>query len=88
MFEYLRTNKYLQSLNLASCYINNDIMTSIGKALLTNEVLTSLNLRANKVDQDGIKDFCIACTDNKNLKLRIFDLSSNKLNDESGVKLA
>ena len=63
-------------------------MTSIGKALLTNDKLSSLILRGNKIEMSGLTDFFKACSENKQMKLKILDLSSNKLSDECGPKLA
>ena len=73
---------------MSQSYLSNELMSSISKALLTNDKLSTLILRGNKIDSEGLKEFFTACTDNKNIQLKIVDLSSNKLNDETGVRIA
>jgi hypothetical protein len=59
-------------------------MKAIGRGLWFNDKLSTLVLRGNKIEHHGLHDFIDACTENKNLSLKILDLSSNLINDEGG----
>lgn len=63
-------------------------MSAIGKGLSFNEKLNTLILKGNKIESEGLTEFIVACQQNKNLKLKILDLSSNKIGDEGGILLA
>ena len=86
--EYLRVSKCIQTLSLNYCQIGNEVATAIGKGLQSNERLEVLSLKHNNIRADGMYEIVDALKDNHYLKIRILDLSSNKLNDAIGTKLA
>lgn len=57
----LSCSKYLVTLSLANCGIGKDVMLAIGEGLFKNTKLQNLNLRANRVKMNGIKEFVRSC---------------------------
>lgn len=73
----LSCSKFLQHLSLASCGVGKDIMLAIGEGLFKNQKLQVLNLRANRIKINGIKELVRSCFQNAKLPLRQIDLSQN-----------
>lgn len=55
-------------------------MKAIGKGLMCNDKLETLQLRGNGLEEESILELVDALESNKDLKLKILDLSSNRLN--------
>lgn len=87
MTDFLKHSKSLEYLSLIGCGVSNCLMNSIGKGLQSNEKLNTLILRSNHIYDEGLQELAIAMGENKNLKLRCLDFSSNKINEEGGILL-
>lgn len=79
--EYLRVSKHLSSLSLNYCSIGNEVMNAIGKGLQNNNNLEVLSLKHNHITEAGMAELINALSDNRYIKLKQIDLSSNKISD-------
>ena len=86
--EYLRVNKSLRVLSMNTCNMSNEMMNAIGKGLQMNDHLESLSLKHNMISDEGMVEAIKAFSENKHIKIKALDLSSNKLSDACGVQLA
>ncbi|CDW88755.1 leucine rich repeat family protein [Stylonychia lemnae] len=68
--------------------LGKELMKAIGRGLMCNEKLDTLLLKGNHLEEESILDLIDALESNKDLRLKILDLSSNRLNDKSGLQLA
>lgn len=55
-------------------------MMAIGKGMMVNDKVDTLLLKGNHIDGESLEDLMEAFEKNKNLKVRILDLSSNRIN--------
>ena len=86
--EYLRINKSLKVVSMNNCSINNEMMAAIGRGLQMNDQMETLSLKHNMIGDEGMVEAIKAFQENKLLKVKTLDLSSNKLSDACGVQLA
>ena len=86
--EYLRINKSLKVVSMNNCSINNEIMAAIGRGLQMNDQLETLSVKHNMIGDDGMVEAIKAFQENKQLKIKTLDLSSNKISGACGVQLA
>lgn len=84
--EYIRVSKNLRSLSLNGCQLGNEAAASLAKGLTVNTTLESLFLRGNnlaEVDEEGpslgFDELVSSIEGNKCLRLKVLDLSSNKI---------
>lgn len=68
--------------------MGNEVAQAIGRGLASNERLEELWLRNNNIGESGLGELIEAFQQNKLIKLKLLDLSSNQLNEAAGVKLA
>jgi len=76
----LRSNRTLSCLSLNNCQLGKDLMKAIGKGLMCNDKLDTLLLRGNNLEEESILELVDALESNRDLKLKVLDLSSNRLN--------
>ena len=77
--EWLSTNGTLQSLILAQCRIDEELVVYLADGLAVNTSLTHLDLSSNEFQASGCCAIAQAVKSNK--KLRILDLAWNQLDE-------
>lgn len=73
---------------MAHCNLGDIVMMAIGEGLQQNTVLQSLNVKGNHISKDGLSEFYQACKLNKEMSLKILDISSNEIDDAGGVQFS
>eukprot|EP00121_Abeoforma_whisleri_P016169 Awhi_evm1s14848 len=77
----------LTALDLSSNSIGCNGFKEIGMALKQNTTLTTLNVKNNLIDAEGVTDLAFALIEN-NTTLTVLNLSENKIADEGATQLA
>ncbi|KAJ8722403.1 hypothetical protein PYW07_003583 [Mythimna separata] len=86
MAKALQYNNTVEELDLTDNFLNHDACYHMGDMLLSNRVLTVLNLRGCRIGPKGLRRLLNNLEYNKSLK--VLDLSYNKLGDDGMEHLA